>query len=138
MEVSRIPKNKLEALIEKLQPYQTDKGLVRLGPNGDGGYLVPNDLEGIVACFSPGVDLTSGFEENSCKLGMEIYLASVSVIKPNLNLPDDIYNFLSKYIGCTNNKDFLTIDEWVKCVKIEEHFDLLLQMDIQGQSIVQF
>lgn len=38
------------------------KDLIRLGPNGDGGYLVPDDLTGIEACFSPGVCATSEFE----------------------------------------------------------------------------
>ena len=43
-------------LIEEIRPDTTDKPLIRLGSEADGGYLVPDDLEGIVACFSPDVD----------------------------------------------------------------------------------
>lgn len=132
LEVSRTPKYKIELLIEKLHPYKLDTDLIRIGPNGDGGYLIPNDLEGIAACFSPGVDLTSGFEEDCFNLGMQIFLADRSVEKPNLNLSSDKYNFICKYIGWTNNKDFITIDEWVDSAKIDKNSDLLLQMDIEG------
>lgn len=37
-------------------PLTTNIELIRVGSNFDGGYLVPNDLQGIEACFSPGVD----------------------------------------------------------------------------------
>ena len=30
-----------------------------IGGAGDGGYLVPDDLDGIEYCFSPGVNLIS-------------------------------------------------------------------------------
>jgi hypothetical protein len=48
-------KTRIINLIQSLAPQTTDKALIRLGPNKDGGYLVPNDLDGIEACFSPGV-----------------------------------------------------------------------------------
>lgn len=34
----------LRNFIKRLYPFEFDKGLIRFGPNGDGGYLVPNDL----------------------------------------------------------------------------------------------
>jgi hypothetical protein len=40
----------------------TDVPLIRLGADGDGGYLVPDDLEDVAACFSPGVDDRASFE----------------------------------------------------------------------------
>lgn len=132
LQITRTSKCKIELLIEKLYPYKVDTDLIRIGPKGDGGYLVPNDLEGIIACFSPGVDLTSGFEEDCFNLGMQIFLADRSIEKPNLNLSSDKYNFLCKYVGWTNNEDFITIDEWVNSAEIDKNSDLLLQMDIEG------
>jgi hypothetical protein len=38
-------------LVARLHPLVTDHPLIRLGCSGDGGYLVPDDLEGIAACF---------------------------------------------------------------------------------------
>ena len=40
-------KKKVTNLIESLYPFQIQTNLIRLGPKGDGGYLVPNDLDGI-------------------------------------------------------------------------------------------
>jgi hypothetical protein len=47
--------------IAKLHPLTTEHPLIRMG-EGDGGYLIPDDLNGITACFSPGVDNRATFE----------------------------------------------------------------------------
>ena len=41
-------------------PYK----LIRLGGRGDGAYLIPDDLENIQACFSPGVCNSKFFEDD--------------------------------------------------------------------------
>lgn len=128
----RVAKNKVVGLIQRLIPFKTNKSLVRLGPNGDGGYLVPDDLKDIEACFSPGVSSISGFELDCSKLGMKLFLADKSVNEVNLNGVD--FNFIKKFIGCTNNEDFITIEEWVKENDIDKESDLLLQMDIEGHE----
>jgi len=115
-------------LIQSLIPYNIGKDLIRIGPDGDGGYLVPDDLDGIKACFSPGVSDVSGFEKDCYDLGMELFLADKSVEKADLAVKHD---FIPKFIGCTNNDDFITMDEWVG-QKVSDGEDLLLQMDIEG------
>jgi FkbM family methyltransferase len=117
-------------LIKKLRPISTDKELIRLGSKGDGGYLVPNDLEGISACFSPGVDKTSDFELECAELGMEVYLADKSVDQPAIN--HSKFHFTKKFIGATNNEQFMTLDKWVEISINEAESELLLQMDIEG------
>ena len=52
---NRTQEKKVLELIKKLQPYNVGKDLIRLGAKRDGGYLVPDDLVEIEACFSPGV-----------------------------------------------------------------------------------
>lgn len=124
---------KIINLINKLHPVRTQYKLIRVGPNGDGGYLIPDDLVGIKACFSPGVDKISEFELWCFKKGMEIYLADKSVDSANLNIPKENYHFLKKYLGCTNNESFITMDEWVNSnISQKENIELLLQMDIEG------
>lgn len=125
-------KENVNNFIKSLYPYLTPFDLIRLGPNCDGGYLVPNDLVGIEACFSPGVDKVSEFENDCLKYGMKIFLADKSVEKPNLDISEDKYDFLKMFIGCTNNEDFITMDDWVKLKSKSENSDLLLQMDIEG------
>lgn len=125
------PKDKDVKLIETLYPIQTQFELIRVGPNKDGGYLIPNDLKGIEACFSPGVDDISEFELWCFNNGMEIYLADKSIVKVNLDSTKCDFNFLKKYIGATNNEDYITLDTWVNSSISNNNSDLLLQMDIE-------
>jgi hypothetical protein len=125
-------KDSLVLLIDKLRPFQTDKDLIRLGTNGEGGYLVPDDLEGISACFSPGVGNYSTFEEDCLKYGMQVFLADKSVDGPSLK--NDKFNFIKKFIGPITNEDFVTMDDWVNGSLCDKNSDLLLQMDIEGEE----
>ncbi len=58
------PKDKIQNFIKSLHPIKTEHELVRFGAKHDGGYLIPNDFEGIRALFSPGVGGESTFEED--------------------------------------------------------------------------
>lgn len=129
---NRTKKEEIISLIEKLHPFNTDKELIRLGPKSDGGYLVPNDLDGIEACFSPGVDQVSGFEEDCSKLGMQLFLADKSVDEPNFKLDTNKFNFIKKFIGCSVNEEYITMQNWVDNSGVSNNSDLLLQMDIEG------
>ena len=117
-------------LIKSLRPVTTDKPLVRLGPDGDGGYLVPDDLAGIKACFSPGVSNIAGFEKDCANLGMDVYMADKSINE----LPEahSRFHFLKKFIAATNDNDYITLDKWVNQAMNDQTCDLLLQMDIEG------
>lgn len=122
----------LQLLLNSLHPVFCGKELIRLGPDGDGGYLVPDDLEGIKACFSPGVDRVSGFESDCANMGMKVFLADKSVEKPPES--HDLFQFSKKYIGVTTNDDFMTLDDWVKSSLPESQDDLMLQIDIEGSE----
>ena len=123
-------KKKLQSLIQSLCPMTIGKDLIRLGPKGDGGYLVPNDLEGIEACFSPGVCEVSDFEKDCADIGMKVFMADKSVDKPATT--HDLFHFIKKYVGVTTNDDFITIDNWVSESLPNSQSDLLLQIDIEG------
>ena len=56
---------RLKDFLQAVYPLVTEHPLIRIGSPGDGGYLVPNDLEGISTCFSPGVSETADFEGTS-------------------------------------------------------------------------
>ncbi|MEM7344180.1 MAG: FkbM family methyltransferase [Chloroflexota bacterium] len=119
-------------LLERLYPVSTNKELIRFGPNSDGGYLIPNDLEGIQACFSPGVSDISGFEKACAELGINVFLADGSVDGP----ADEhkLFHFTKKYIGETTGNGFMTLDDWVASSIDDQAADLLLQIDIEGDE----
>ena len=133
---NKTSKENVRLLIKKLHPYDIGKRLIRLGSKRDGGYLVPDDLEEIKACFSPGVSTVSDFELDCHKLGMQIFLADKSVDKPRIKLADNKYHFLKKHVGCFNNLDFITLETWVESSKIGNQNDLMLQMDIEGAEYI--
>lgn len=122
---------RIENLIQHLHPVTVDKPLIRLGPPGDGGYLVPNDLSAISTCFSPGVNTISGFELDCAKLGIETFMADKSVNGPAATSP--FFRFIKKNIGPVANDNDLTLDSWVtQSLPNDGKSDLMLQMDIEG------
>jgi hypothetical protein len=126
---ANVSKADITHLISKLRPVSTDKPLIRLGSEYDGGYLLPNDLDDIVACFSPGVSFCSDFEIAVSEIGIECYLADHSVDAPVFK--NSRFNFIKKFIGNSIDDRFITLEDWIEDSKIPDG-DLLLQMDIEG------
>ena len=126
--------NNLETIYQKLRPYQSPVDLIRLGCDGDGGYLLPNDLEGVVSCFSPGVDDQASFEKDLLeKYGIGSHLADYSVDAS----PKDYHplSFEKKYIGSHDNDASITLENWIKSRSgFNEKNDFILQMDIEGSE----
>jgi Methyltransferase FkbM domain len=121
--------HRVEALIHLLRPVQTTKDLIRVGGCSDGGYLVPNDLDGIVGCFSPGVGPTVAFEQEIAARGIPCYLADASVPGPPVN--NSMFKFKKQFLGVVDDDSTITLDTWVRsCAPATG--DLLLQMDIEG------
>ena len=123
-------KHRIVELLAKLHPLATAAPLVRLGPRGDGGYLVPDDLGGIEACFSPGVGLISGFEKDCADRGLDVYLADASVEHPGAL--HERFHFVRKFLGATSGEQFMTLDDWVAGSGVRADSDLMLQIDIEG------
>lgn len=122
--------DKLRSLLMRLHPVSLNKELIRLGPKGDGGYLIPDDLESIHACFSPGVSLVSGFERDCADRGMKVFLTDKSVDRPAEE--HELFQFSKMFIGAISNEEFMTLDDWVDASLSEQESDLLLQIDIEG------
>lgn len=127
---TKTDRTEVAGLISKLCPIALSAPLIRIGPKGDGGYLVPDDLVGIEACFSPGVAELSGFEMDCANRGMKVYMADRSVDGPAQSHPG--FHFVKKYVGATTNDEFMTIDDWVSQAEINPLSELILQIDIEG------
>ena len=119
------------ALIQRARPWQTEHPLIRLGGDYDGGYLLPDDLEGIVACFSPGVSNQASFEEALLARNIRCYQVDASVEHSPLE-HHPLVEFERKFLGTTTEKNFITLRDWVEEKEPERRGDLLLQMDIEG------
>ena len=128
--VRHIDDSLVRNVLRSLRPRDCGKGLVRIGGSADGGYLVPNDLEGIEYCFSPGVGRTATFENHLAGLGIRSFLADYTVDLP----PEDHseYSFDKRFLGSTESDVYFTLPSWKNKYLQDYCGELLLQMDIEG------
>lgn len=128
--VRRTKDAEILGLIRKLRPQNCGLELIRIGASGDGGYLIPNDLEGIEYCFSPGVGPLSDFENDLADRGIRTFLADYSVEGPAITRPE--FTFDKKFLGSSDRDEFFTLTAWKEKYLKGYSGDLLLQMDIEG------
>ena len=126
-----IEKQKIEEFLRLVKPIKTNHKLIRVGGDSDGGYLIPNDIENIGVCFSPGVSDIANFENELTKKGIKCFLADYSVEKPPIK--NDLFDFEKKYLGNQNNEIYMTLESWVEN-KAPKKTDFILQMDIEGSE----
>jgi hypothetical protein len=119
----------LSRFLRAAWPVTTEHPLIRIGGAADGGYLVPDDLDGVRTCFSPGVAATADFEEALARKGVRCFMADYSVDKPPVSHP--LFHFEKKFLGLQNDEVFTTLQSWVDRHAPDDH-DMILQMDIEG------
>jgi hypothetical protein len=121
----------LAEFFRAIRPTSTNHELIRIGGEADGGYLVPDDLEGIEVCFSPGVSSIADFECDLAGRGISSFLADYSVDGPPLS--NSLFHFEKKFLGITEDSKYTRLDSWV--IRNAPHQrDLILQMDIEGSE----
>ncbi len=88
--------NEINLLINQLVPIAIKQPLVRFGGKADGGYLMPDDLEGVGAIISPGVSNEISFDSEMAKRGKNIYMVDGSVAGPPISNPK--FYFQKKFL----------------------------------------
>ena len=125
------PRELKEALL-LIRPKASPVPLVRIGGSGDGGYLVPDDLENLTACFSPGVAESADFELALADKGIRSFMADYSV--GGAPVKNDLFDFEKLYLATHNEPGkFVRLDDWISS-KNQTRGDLVLQMDIEGNE----
>lgn len=92
--ISTTEKSKIFRFINSIKPLQTEHDLIRLGGDSDGGYLIPNDLDSISRCFSPGVGYSASFEYDIASFGVNCFIADYSV--DALPISNQLFHFEKK------------------------------------------
>lgn len=118
-------------------PISSPKPLIRLGGNLDGSYLLPNDLEGIEACFSPGVANRKLFEDELAKrYKIKSFMCDYSsdISKFKTALIENYQTFDKKFIGNKESDEFISLTNWIEKYSPDTRSDLILQMDIEGNE----
>jgi hypothetical protein len=125
----RTQRSDIEEFITTLMPKDVGVPLIRLGSSNDGGYLVPDDLNDILALFSPGVGSKWVFETDVLAYGItEIFACDPR--HPGKGFP---YAFEQVCLGSHTDSSKISLAQWVKdSTPWDNSSDLMLQMDIEG------
>jgi hypothetical protein len=121
----------LDSFFKKTKPSLTNYELIRAGDESDGGYLIPNDLDDIDFCFSPGVSAVASFENFLTQRKIPCFLADYSVEAPPFE--NRLFDFEKKYLGTCDSDVYITLDSWVHR-KAPSLKNGILQMDIEGHE----
>jgi hypothetical protein len=127
-----VHEEKILLQIKKLKIYQTNHQLIRLGESGDGGYLVPDDLSGIAACFTGGVGPMIKFEHDLAIRGIKCFMADYSVD----SLPPPVHSnffFTKKFLGTENNNIYINCNQWLS-ENMKDDEDYIFKIDIEGDE----
>jgi FkbM family methyltransferase len=120
----------LNQFLDKVKPIAIAQELTRVGGYGDGGYLLPDDFQGVEACFSPGVSSVASFEAELAEFGINSYLADYTVDAPPEANPR--FEFDKRHIGDKNNHMQMRLEDWIHSKTGGVKKELILQMDIEG------
>lgn len=120
-----------------MRPKRCPFPLIRVGGDGDGAYLIPDDVEGISACFSPGVENRKLFEDElTMRFDIRAHLCDFSSDAENFTTPliEEMQSFEKKWLDVDGAENSITLDRWVNA-RANDASDLLLQMDIEGAEV---
>lgn len=117
------------SLFRLLTPRRIDLPFIRVGGDHDGGYLMPDDLDGLQASFSPGVFETITFDLELAERGVSCFLADASVDGVNTDHPR--IHFDKLFLGAQTGDEFISLADWVDRYA-PNSTELLLQIDIEG------
>ena len=128
-------KEDLLQLLNRLRPQDNGHPLIRVGGSGDGGYLIPNDMEGIAELFSPGSNKLSNFERETA----DIWQIKSFICDSLEEQPTDLstfQDFTDTWVGpYTDGENYLSLAQWIE-EKSQPSGDLMLQMNIEGAEFL--
>lgn len=132
---ARSTPNDMRRFLEALRPKPSPAPLIRIGPGRDGSYLIPDDIDGVAACFSPGVNNEKTFEDMLAeRYGIAAHLCDASSDIALLRTPliDSVQTFEKLWLDVPDSDDAVSLDTWVARHRPDAAQDLMLQMDIEG------
>lgn len=120
----------VSALIQMLRPVAVEHPLIRVGGGDDGGYLLPDDFQGITAAVSPGISTEISFDLDMASRGIPVYMADASVAGPPVDHPK--FHFQKKFLDVFEDDTNFRLDTLCSQISPADNGDRILQMDIEG------
>lgn len=125
-----ISEQKLLRLFSLLAPVSVGEELTRVGPQSDGGYVLPSSCFEVIRVLSPGVDVNSEFELEFAERGIVCHLIDASVASPKQSHSN--FRFRPLFLGDKTGSNVITLSDWLALEGLETASNLGMQMDIEG------
>lgn len=120
---------------KKLAPCNTGYNLIRIGGEFDGGYLLPNILDGIQVCLSPGTSGNTTLENQLARqYGIKCLLCDPEDSKENITL-DPLNEFDRISLDTKDTDSSFTLYSWLRKYHLDNASPLMLTMDIEGVEV---
>jgi len=121
--------NAVQNAFSALLPHSTDYEEIRVGGEGDGGYVIPKIAHEWDVLISPGVGASSMFEMSIASPKTKVILIDGNVPMPS-GLPNN-FEFIHKLLGVEDSQNTISLGSILtKYYKADQW--VMLQMDIEG------
>lgn len=125
-----VEREALTRVLKKFRPIDTGLPLIRVGPDGDGGYVMPDDLIDCVGLLSPGVGDIADFDLSFAQRGIKVVELDHTIESPPFI--HELVEFLPLRLGASPGPGCKTIAELVTLFPASG--DLVLQLDVEGDE----
>jgi hypothetical protein len=132
----RFNMSRLSKTLNLLQPVTTPYELIRIGENSDGGYVLPNDLEGVTECLSFGFGGIKSFEDSLAQLGIRSHIFdNLSDSKNIIASCSELIKFHHGFLGTLRAAKIpiYRIKDAIREANISSN-DIILQMDVESSE----
>lgn len=125
----------LRAIISSLYIKRDDSvNLVRVGGDGDGGYLMFDKFSKASVAYSIGIGTNIKWDNDISSRGYDVYMYDHTVSKKDLPVLNDRLHFFQKGLSESISIDskFMSLSEMLQQNDHIQRNDMILKMDIEG------
>ncbi len=123
--------NPVVTALSLLTPYDIDKPKVRIGPKGDGGYIMANDLSPNQTVVSYGISTEYSFDREFAERGHHVYMFDHTI--DGIQATNDKMHFFREGVaGITDpSQSLFSVEDHLRRHQIIGS-RLILKMDVEG------
>jgi hypothetical protein len=118
------------AVTRMLRPFKSAFRKVRVGSLGDGGYVLPDDLENISGLLSIGIGNEVSFDWHFAQKGVPIFQYDPTVEAPPVPHPN--FQFYKIAWGAVDNETTRTLESMNQVHGLNQTPDAILKFDTEG------
>ena len=118
------------SFLHLLRPYRCDFRKVRIGSLGDGGYVMPDDCDGVSAVLSLGVGSEVSFAAHFARRGVPVYQYDPTVGGPPI--AHENFHFNAVAWGATDRHGVASLGTMIRSHGLNANNDAILKFDIEG------